>query len=65
MTKFLKDDKVICIDTRNDAKHLQWNKIYEVAWCNASYVRLKMSMMREGGGIQATMFSVDRFEKVA
>jgi len=64
MTKFQEGDKVMCTDTRNDANHLQWNKVYKVSWCSEHYVRLSMSMMRVGGGLQATMFSVDRFEKV-
>ena len=61
--KFEKGDIVKCNDTRN-AKQLQWNTTYKVAWCSDKYVRLLMRAYYEGGRLRPTMYSVDRFEKV-
>lgn len=63
MPRFQEGDKIQAWDTRN-AKHLQWNKVYKVAWCSEHYVRLAMSIMRDGGGYRPNTYSVDRFEKV-
>lgn len=61
--KFQEGDKIQCVDTRN-AVHLQWNKVYKVLWCNEHYVRISMSIMRDGGGLRPVVYSVDRFEKI-